>query len=124
MVSAQCNIGSEKIPDAGINCNYAIDKISQAYGDNISCFRHLAKDKILQPHFTQKDFITYNNYPSGNPGCNIYVLNIRHHQVYSSDQTIKIRFGFRPAVPAATILLGSALVLTNRNISISSDSQR
>ena len=26
VVNARCIIGSEKFPDAGINCNYAIDK--------------------------------------------------------------------------------------------------
>ena len=30
VVNAQCTIGSENIPDAGINCNHAIDKYSQA----------------------------------------------------------------------------------------------
>ena len=58
IVKAKCVVGSGKFPDAGVNCNYAIDKYSQAYGENVSCFRHLAKDKILQPYITQKDFIT------------------------------------------------------------------
>ena len=49
VVNAQCIIGSEKPPDAGINCNSAIDKYSLAYGVIVSCFRHLAKDNILQP---------------------------------------------------------------------------
>ena len=52
---AQCFIGSEKYPDAGINQNYAIGKYSQAYGEIVSCFRHLAKDNFLQPYITQKD---------------------------------------------------------------------
>ena len=49
VVKAQCKIGGEKFPDAGINCNYAMDKISQPYGEIVSCFRHLAKEIILQP---------------------------------------------------------------------------
>ena len=57
-MNAQCFIGSEKYPDAGINQNYAIGKYSQAYGEIVSCFRHLAKDNFLQPYITQKDFIT------------------------------------------------------------------
>ena len=120
----QCNIGSEKLPDAGINCDYAIDKYSQAYGEIVSCFRHLAKDNILQPYITQKDFVTTNNYPGGNPGYNLYVFDIRHHQDYSSAQTIKVRFDFRPAVPAAINLIGYALLLTNKKVSISIDGQR
>ena len=43
VVNAQCIIGREKIPDSGINCNHAIDKYSQTYGETVSCFRHLAK---------------------------------------------------------------------------------
>ena len=74
VVNAQCIIGSEKTPAAGVNCNWAIDKYSQAYGENVSCFRHLAKDNNLQPYITQKDFIISNNYPDGNPGYNLYVL--------------------------------------------------
>ena len=42
----------------------------------------------------------------------------------SSAQPIKVRFDFRPAVPAATNLIGYALLLTNKKISISSDGQR
>ena len=49
VVNAQCVIGSEKIPDAGLNCNYAFDKYSQAYGEIVSRFRQLAKNHILQP---------------------------------------------------------------------------
>ena len=56
-LNAQCIIGSEKVPDAGIKCNFAIDKYSQAYGEIVSCFRYLANDKILQHYTTQKDFL-------------------------------------------------------------------
>ena len=56
VVNAQAIIGSEKFLDAGINCNYANDKLSQAYGEHVSWFRHLAKDDILYTYFTQKDF--------------------------------------------------------------------
>ena len=116
VVNAQCIIGSEKFLDAGLNCNYAIDKYSQGYGEIFSCFRLLSKDNILQPYITQKDCITSNDYPGGNHGYNLYVFDIRHHQDYSSAQPIKIRFDFRPAVLAATNLIGYALLLTNKNI--------
>ena len=52
VVKAQCITGitgSEKDPDARKNCKYAIKKNSQAYDEIVSCFRHLAKDNILQP---------------------------------------------------------------------------
>ena len=114
VVNSQRIIGSEKLPDAGICCNYATDKNSQALVEIVSCFRHLADDNDLQPYITQKDFITSNNYPDGNPGYNLSVFDIRHHQDYSSAQPIKVRFDVRPAVPAATTLIGYALLLTNK----------
>ena len=67
VVNAPCIIGSEIFPDAGINCIYASEKNSQAYGEIVSCFRHLAKDNILQPYIKQQGFITSNNHLDGNP---------------------------------------------------------
>ena len=115
VVNAQCIIGSEKFPDAGLNCIYAIDEHSQPYGEIVSCFRHLAKDNILQPDIIQKGFVTSNKCPDGNPGYNLYVFDIRHHQDYSSAQAVIVRFDFRPAVPATTKFIGYALLLTNKN---------
>ena len=89
-----------------MNCNYVIDKYSQAYGETVSCFRHLAKDNILQPYITQKDFVTFYDCPDGNPGYYIDVFYNRHHQDYTSARPIKGRFDLRPAVPAETILIG------------------
>ena len=101
-----------------------IDKWSQAYGEIVSCFRHLSKDNKIQPYIAQKDFITSNNYPDGNPGYNLYVFDICHHQDYRSAQPIKVRFEFRPANPVATNLIGYALLLTKNVVSKSSDGQR
>ena len=42
VVNAQCIIGSESFPDAKRKCNFAFDKCSQAYGETVSCFRHLS----------------------------------------------------------------------------------
>ena len=47
VVNAQCIIGSEKFPDAGITYNYALDKYSQPYGETVSSFRHLAEVNIF-----------------------------------------------------------------------------
>ena len=68
VVIAQCTFVSEKFSDAGIKCNYAFDKFSQACRETVSRFRYLAKNNISQPYITQKDFIPSNNYPDGNPG--------------------------------------------------------
>ena len=123
-VNAQCNIRNGKFPDAGINCNYAIDKHSQAYGRKVCSFRHLATDNILQPYISQKEYIASNNYPDFNPGINLHIFDFHHHQDYSSAQPMKTWFDFRPAVPAAATLFGYALLLTNKLASVSSDGQR
>ena len=123
-VNVHCLVGSEKIPDAGINCNYVIDKFSQAYGEIVSCFRHLAKDNVLQPYIRQKGFITSNKYPDGNPSYNLYNFDIRLHQDYSCAQPIQVRSDFRPTVLAVTNLVGYALLLTSKLVSVSSDGQK
>ena len=106
VVNAQWIIGCENLPDEGKFSKYALDKYSQAYDEIVPCFRHFAKDKLLQAYVTQKDFVTSNIYPDGNPGYNLYVFDIRRHQDRNSAQPIKVRFDFRPAVPAATNLIG------------------
>ena len=54
VVNAQAMIGSENVPDAGINCNCAIDKNLQTYGKIVACFRNLAKDDIPQLYILRK----------------------------------------------------------------------
>ena len=49
VVSAQCIIGTEKYPDAGILLNYDDDDYSQGYHQIKEAFRALTKDDILQP---------------------------------------------------------------------------
>ena len=110
VVNAQRIKDGEKFPDSGINCDYAIDKKSQANGEIVSCFRHLTKDNILPPYNLQKHFLTSNNYPDGNAGYSLYVFDIRNDQDYNSAQPIKIRFDFRPAVPAANFSIRYALL--------------
>ena len=43
-------------PETCINIKYEKDKISQAYGELVSCFRLLSKDTILQPYISQQDY--------------------------------------------------------------------
>ena len=76
--------------------------------------RYLAKTGFLQPYFTQKDFVTSNDYPGDNLGYSFNVHATRHQQNFSSAQPIKVVFGFRPAFPAATSLIGYALLLTDK----------
>ena len=48
---------------------------------------------------------------------------MHHHEDYSSAQPVNEWSDFIPAVPAATNLIGYALLLTSKKISISSDGQ-
>ena len=66
------------------------------------------------------DFRSSND--GNNIGYNLYVFDIRYQKNFESAQPIKVEFKFSGVVPAG--INGYALVLTNRLISISSDSQR
>ena len=57
---AQYNIGTEINPDAGLNLYHAEDNYNQGKSQNVSCFKDLTKDDILQPHLSQKHFLTKN----------------------------------------------------------------
>ena len=78
----------------------------------------------MRPYFTQKQFLTAIKYPEGNPGYRLFVFINSHHQEFISAQPVKVRFVFRPAVPAATNLIGYALLLKNKLLLLSSDGQR
>ena len=49
VTSAQCVIGTEKYPDAGILLFYEDDDYSQGYAKTEDVFRSLTKDDIRQP---------------------------------------------------------------------------
>ena len=54
----------------------------------------------------------------------MYVFDIRNHQDSGSAQPIKVRFDFKPAVAAVTILIGYVRLLTKKLMSVSSDGQK
>ena len=58
VVSAQCIIGTEKYPDAGILLNYDDDDYSQGYHQIKEAFKALARDNILQPYISDDNFRT------------------------------------------------------------------
>ena len=60
VVSAQCVIGTEKYPDAGILLNYNDDDYSQGYHQIKETFKTLTKDDILQPYISEEDFRSSN----------------------------------------------------------------
>ena len=56
VTSAQCNIGTENYPDAGILPNYDDYEHSHGYGQIKRAFTSLTKDDILKPYISDHDF--------------------------------------------------------------------
>ena len=121
VVSAQCIIGTEKYPDAGILLNYDDDDYSQGYHQIKEAFRALTKDDVLQPYISEADF-RRSNVAVNDIGYNLYVFDIRYQKNFTNSQPIKVEFKFEGVVP--NDINGYALVLTNKLVSISSDGQR
>ena len=121
VVSAQCYIGTEKYPDAGILLNYDDDDYSQGYHQIKEAFRSFTKDDILQPYISEADFRS-SNAVANDVVYNLYVFDIRYQKIFTKSQPIKVDFKFEGVVP--NDMNGYALVLTNQLISISSDGER
>ena len=121
VVSAQCIIGTEKYPDAGILLIYDDDDYSQGYHQIKEAFRALTKDDILQPNISEADF-RRSNVAANDVGYNLYIFDIRYQENFTNSQPIKVEFKFDGVVP--NDINGYALVLTNKLLSISSDGQR
>ena len=98
VVSAQCIIGTEKYPDAGIVLNYEDDDYSQGYRQIKEAFRALTKDDILQPYISEADF-RRSNAAVNDIGYNLYVFDIRYQKNFTNSQTIKVEFKFEGVVP-------------------------
>ena len=121
VVSAQCVIGTEKYPDTGILLNYDDDDYSQNYHQINEAFKSLTKEDILQPYISEEDFRT-SNVRAADVGYNLNVFDIRYQKNYTASQPIKVEFKFDGVIP--NIVIGFALLLTNKLVSISSDGQR
>ena len=121
VVSAQCIIGTEKYPDAGILLNYDDDDYCQVYHQIKEAFRALTKDDILQPYISEADF-RRSNVAVNDIGYFLYVFDIRYRKNFTNSQPIKVEFKFEGVVP--NDINGYALVLTNKLVSVSSDGQR
>ena len=120
VASAQCNIGKEKIPDAGMLLNYDVDDCSQDNHQIEEAFKALAEDGILQPYISEDDFRS-SNLAANDVGYKLYVFDIRYQKNYTASQPIKVEFKFDGVVP--NDVNGYVLVLTNKLVSKSSDGQ-
>ena len=121
VVSAQCVIGTEKNPDAGLISIYDDDDYSQGYHQIKEAFKALTKGDIPQPYITEDDFRS-SNVAANDVDYNLYVFDIRYQKNYTAAQPMKVEFKFEGLVP--NNINGYALVLTKKLVSISSDGQR
>ena len=121
IVSAQCIIGTENCPDAGIFLYYDNDDYSQGYSQIKEAFRALSKDHILQPYLFDDNFRS-SNARFNNIGYNLFVFDKSYQQNFTTSQPIKVEFKFDGVVLNAIYCY--ALALTNKIVSISSDGQR
>ena len=120
IVSAQCIIGTEKYPDAGMLLNYDDDDFSQVYHQCKEAFKALTKDDILQPYISEADFRSSNT-AANDVGYNLYVFDKRYQKNLTNSQPIRVEYKFDGFVPKVN---GYALVFTNKLVSISSDGNR
>ena len=98
VVSAECIIGTENYPDAGILLNYDDDDYSQGYHQIKEAFRALTKDDILQPYISEADF-RRSNVAVNDIGYNLYVFDIKYQKKFTKSQPIKVEFKFEGVGP-------------------------
>ena len=82
VVSAQCIIGTEIYPDAGISLNYDDDDFAQGYSQSEEAFKALTKDDILQPFISEDDFRS-SNVRADDVDDNLYVRYKKAENFYS-----------------------------------------
>ena len=121
VTSAQCTIGAKKNSDGSILSNYNDDECSQSYAQIKEVFRTLTKHDILQTHINDEDFRSSNTGLLA-VGYSFHVFDICHQQYFTACQPNIVKFKLDGVVPIDGS--GSALVLTNELVSISSDGQR
>ena len=93
VVIAQCLIGTEKYPDAGMLLNYDDDDYSQAYGQTKEAFRASTKDDVLEPYKSDENF-RYSNARANDGDYNLYVFDINCQQNFTASQSIKVEYKF------------------------------
>ena len=89
VVSAQCIIGREKYPEAGILLNYDDDDYSHGYSQIKDIFRVLTEDNILQPYLSEVNF-RFSSVRADDVGYNLYVFDIRCQKNYTASQPPKV----------------------------------
>ena len=115
VIEASCNIGTVRYPDNEYQIDFTRNKYNEPYNE----IRKFYKDYIGgegSPYITFKDFKEL--YP-------LWVFDLRAQKDNPSAQPIQVKFKFRAGYDATTAnYQATALVLTQKLISVSSDGQR
>ena len=117
----QCISGTEKFLDARRLLKNDDDDYSQPFGQTREVFGTLTKDDIPKPCISLDNFRS-SNIRVDDVGYNLFVFDMRCQQNFTVFQPIQVELKNVGVVPNGTN--GYALVLTNKLLSISSDSQR
>ena len=113
---AQCKVGIEKYPDAGIILNFDDGaEFSKSYGLIKDGFRAPTKNDILQPYISDHDF-------SVDFGYKLYVFDICYQEIFTASQPIRVQFKNDGVV--FNVIYGYVLVLATKSVKASSDGQR
>ena len=83
VTSAECIIGTEEYPDAGISIIYDADDYAQEYGLIKEAFRASTKHDIFQPYISDHYFRS-SKIIAADVGCNLYVFDIRYQQKFEA----------------------------------------
>ena len=84
-------------------------------------FRSLTKDDILQLYLSNQDWKS-SNAGVDDVGCYLYVFGMRYRTNFTVAQPVKIKFNIDEVVLAD--FNGYALILTNKQLSVTSDEQK
>lgn len=114
ILSASCSIGSERYPEDRMNIDYSRNNYLQAYGEIKNFWNNHVGEHLLDPRITKSEF--KNDY-------NFYVFDLRHQKEHLSAQPIKLEFQLQGDVVRENYV-ATALVLTNKLVSVSSDGQK
>ena len=112
--NAVCEIGSEKYPDVGKECDNDRDKFDQAYSEIKNVYTLHSECNLLNPFIDLHKFRTNNSF---------YVFDLSKQEDHIASKPIRLEFKFNAAIDVADYI-AYALVLTPKLKSFSSDGQR
>ena len=101
--------------------NNVDDDCSLSYGQMEDAFRALTKDDIVKPYKLDHIFKS-SNIRADDIGYKLKVFDIRYQECFTASKPIEVECNFVGVVPKDVI--GCALVITNKLVSIGSDGKR